>query len=74
MGQLLAYMEQLFANRKSDWKTIYEHIISMPESVEAKRLIKAARFEERPAVGGRGGGKPVWYPCGSAGGDRAAQR
>ncbi len=46
MGQLLAYMEQLFANRKSDWKTIYEHIISMPESVEAKRLIKAARFEE----------------------------
>ncbi|MEA3275896.1 MAG: hypothetical protein U9Q81_11510 [Pseudomonadota bacterium] len=46
VGQLLWYMSRLFGRRKSSWKTVYEHILSMPDSVAAKQLLMQAYFLE----------------------------
>jgi len=44
--QLLHYMHNLFDQRKSSWVTVYEHILSMPDTVEAVQLLKEECFLE----------------------------
>ena len=46
IGQLFCYMSRLFRTRKNGWKAVYEHILSIPESVEAKQLLNRAFFVE----------------------------
>ncbi|MEJ1298205.1 MAG: hypothetical protein RPU64_06965 [Candidatus Sedimenticola sp. (ex Thyasira tokunagai)] len=46
VGQLLYYMNRLFTLRKSGWMTVYEHIISMPDSIKAIQLLKEEYFLE----------------------------
>lgn len=46
IGQLFCYMSRLFRTRKNGWKAVYEHIISIPDSVEAKQLLNRAFFVE----------------------------
>jgi hypothetical protein len=46
VGQLLCYMTRLFRRRKSSWKEVYEHILSIPDSIEAKQLLNRAFFME----------------------------
>jgi len=46
IGQLFCYMSRLFRTRKNGWKAVYEHILSIPESVEAKQLLNRAFFIE----------------------------
>jgi hypothetical protein len=46
VGQLFCYMSRLFRTRKNGWKTVYEHILSIPDSVEAKQLLNRAFFLE----------------------------
>ena len=44
VGQLIHYMNQLFKLRKNSWKTVYEHILSMPDSIEAMQLLRNEHF------------------------------
>lgn len=44
VGQLIHYMNQLFSLRKKTWKTVYEHIASMPDSIEAINSLKTNYF------------------------------
>lgn len=46
VGQLVLYMNRLFELRKGSWKTVYEHILSMPDSIQAIQLLKQDHFEE----------------------------
>ena len=46
IGQLFCYMSRLFRTRKNGWKAVYEHILSIPDSVEAKQLLNRAFFVE----------------------------
>ena len=46
VGQLLSYMGQLYHTRRGSWKMVYDHIASMPESVEAVRYLHGAFFSE----------------------------
>ncbi len=46
LGQLLRYMSQLYKVRKSSWKTVYEHIQSMPDSITAVQMVKTEYFAE----------------------------
>jgi hypothetical protein len=46
LGHLFCYMSRLFRTRKREWKTIYDHILSIPDSVEAKQLLNRAFFLE----------------------------
>jgi len=46
VGQLLCYMSRLFRTRRSGWKAVYEHILSIPDSVGAKQLLNRAFFAE----------------------------
>ena len=46
VGQLLRYMGSLFRQKKGSWITVYEHIRSMPESIEAVQALNEARFLE----------------------------
>ncbi|RDH89272.1 MAG: hypothetical protein DIZ77_06805 [endosymbiont of Seepiophila jonesi] len=46
MGQLLYYMSQLFRNRKGSWMMVYEHLLSLPESVDALALSNRKAFME----------------------------
>jgi hypothetical protein len=46
VGQLLYYMNQLFKIRKSSWMTVYEHIRSMPDSIEIVQRLKQDYFQE----------------------------
>lgn len=46
VGQLFCYMSRLFRTRRSGWKAVYEHILSIPDSVEAKQLLNRAFFAE----------------------------
>lgn len=39
VAQLFGYMIRLFRTQESSWKAVYEHILSIPDSVEAKRLL-----------------------------------
>ena len=44
VGQLFCYMSRLFRTRKTGWKAVYEHILSIPDSVEAKQVLNRAFF------------------------------
>ncbi len=46
VGQLLNYMNHLYRLKKTGWITVYEHIRSMPHSIEALQVLKEARFLE----------------------------
>jgi len=46
VGQLFCYMSRLFRTRKTGWKAVYEHILSIPDAVEAKQLLNRAYFAE----------------------------
>lgn len=46
VSQLLCYMGQLYHTRRGSWKVVYEHITSMPASVEAIRYLNNAFFSE----------------------------
>ncbi|MBA1445253.1 MAG: hypothetical protein M3H12_00720 [Chromatiales bacterium] len=46
MGQLLYYMSQLFRNRKGSWMMVYEHLLSLPESIDALALSNRKTFME----------------------------
>ncbi len=46
LGQLLRYMSNLYKGRKSSWKTVYEHILSMPDSITAVQMVKTEYFGE----------------------------
>lgn len=46
VGQLFCYMSRLFRAQEHSWKAVYKHILSIPESVEAKRLLNRAYFVE----------------------------
>ena len=46
VGQLIHYVNQLFKLRSTSWKTVYEHIICMPDSIEAIKLLKNEHFFE----------------------------
>ena len=46
VGQLFCYMSRLFRAQEQSWKAVYTHILSIPESVEAKRLLNHAYFVE----------------------------
>jgi len=46
VGQLLNYMNHLYRLKKTGWITVYEHIRSMPNSIEALQDLKEARFLE----------------------------
>jgi hypothetical protein len=46
MGQLFCYMSRLFRTQERSWKAVYTHILSIPESVEAKRVLNRAFFLE----------------------------
>ncbi|MBL3600693.1 MAG: hypothetical protein JMN26_09985 [gamma proteobacterium endosymbiont of Lamellibrachia anaximandri] len=46
MGQLLYYMSQLFRNRKGSWMMVYEHLLSLPESIDALALSNRKAFTE----------------------------
>jgi len=46
VGQLFRYMNRLFRKKQSGWKAIYEHILSIPDSVEAKQVLNRAFFFE----------------------------
>lgn len=46
VGQLFCYMSRLFRTRKHDWKAVYEHLLSIPDSVEAKQMLNRAFFAE----------------------------
>lgn len=43
LRQLLRYMCRLYAARKGSWKTVYQHILSIPE---AQRLLSQGEFAE----------------------------
>lgn len=44
VGQLLCYMIRLFKAGSSSWKTVFEHVLAMPETVEAKRWLGQPYF------------------------------
>ena len=46
VGQLFCYMSRLFRTRKIGWKAVYEHILSIPDAVEAKQALNRAFFVE----------------------------
>ncbi len=46
VGQLFCYMSHLFRTRKNGWKAVYEHILSIPDAVEAKQALNRAFFVE----------------------------
>jgi len=46
VAQLLNYMNHLYRLKKTGWITVYEHIRSMPNSIEALQVLKEARFLE----------------------------
>jgi hypothetical protein len=46
VGQLFCYMSRLFRTREHGWKAVYERILSIPDSVEAKQLLYRAFFVE----------------------------
>lgn len=46
VGQLLYYMGRLFSSRKGSWKTVYEHLLSMPDSIESVQMLKSGYFLE----------------------------
>lgn len=46
IGQLFCYMSRLFQIQESSWKAVYEHILSIPDSIEAKQLLNHAFFIE----------------------------
>ncbi len=39
LGQLLEFMARLFAARDNSWKTVYEHLRAIPDSVHAKQTL-----------------------------------
>ena len=39
LGQLLEFMTRLFAARDNSWKTVYEHLRAIPDSVLAKQTL-----------------------------------
>ncbi len=39
LGQLLEFMTRLFAARDNSWKTVYEHLRAVPDSVLAKQTL-----------------------------------
>jgi predicted nucleic acid-binding Zn-ribbon protein len=39
-------MSRLFRAQDQSWKLVYEHLLSIPDSVEAKRLLNRAFFAE----------------------------
>jgi hypothetical protein len=39
LGQLLEFMARLFAARDNSWKTVYEHLRAVPDSVHAKQTL-----------------------------------
>lgn len=46
VGQLFCYMSRLFRARKNGWKAVYEHLLSIPDAVEAKQVLNGAFFVE----------------------------
>ncbi len=46
IGQLLFYMKQLFEQRKGNWITIYDHLQSMPDSIEGLQSLKKSYLQE----------------------------
>jgi hypothetical protein len=46
VGQLFCYMSRLFRTGKNGWKAVYEHLLSIPDSVEAKQVLNRAFFVE----------------------------
>ncbi len=46
IGQLLHFMGQLFDSRKESWMTVYEHILSMPDSAAIQPLLERECFSE----------------------------
>jgi hypothetical protein len=46
VGQLFCYMSRLFRTRRTRWKAVYEHILSIPDAVEAKQVLNQAFFVE----------------------------
>lgn len=44
VGQLLYYLNHLYRSRKSSWITVYQHILSMPDSIAAIQTLKEAYF------------------------------
>jgi len=46
IGQLFFYMSRLFRTQENSWKAVYKHILSIPDSVEAKQLLNRAFFVE----------------------------
>lgn len=46
VGQLFCYMSRLFRARKNGWKAVYEHLLSIPDAVEAKQVLNRAFFVE----------------------------
>lgn len=46
VGQLVHYMNHLFELRKKSWKTVYQHILDMPDSIEAIKMLKNEHFFE----------------------------
>lgn len=46
IGHLLHYMNQLFKQQEGDWLLIFEHLISMPDSIQFMQSLKEHHFKE----------------------------
>ncbi len=46
VGQLVGYMVLLFQTRENSWRLVFEHILSIPDAVEAKQLLDRAFLVE----------------------------
>jgi len=46
VGQLVGYMVRLFQTQENSWRRVFEHILSIPDAVEAKQLLDRAFLVE----------------------------
>jgi hypothetical protein len=46
VGLLLHYMHKMFNSREEGWIQVFEHLISMPDSIEIMQLIKSQHLQE----------------------------
>ncbi|MBT3063060.1 MAG: hypothetical protein G8D61_06890 [gamma proteobacterium symbiont of Ctena orbiculata] len=43
---MLHYMDKLFSNREESWFDIYQHLVSMPDSIHVLQLLKEQHLQE----------------------------
>ncbi|MCB1857319.1 MAG: hypothetical protein KDI63_03560 [Gammaproteobacteria bacterium] len=46
VGQLLYYLNLLYRHRKGSWKTVYDHILSMPNSILSIKNLKDSHLQK----------------------------